>query len=206
MAGEQQSKLRSFSSLERRSGHRKRGLAILFGCEGDTEASYLRQVCRELGIHGDFPTATQGLDPLRLVERTMKSYDPDYDLVACVFDRDDHGSFDEARSQIRLLAGRKRQPVPIIEAVSLPCFEVWMLMHMERTDKPFQNSAQVIAHIQANHIGDYAKEKAPNLTSQIDIACENATWLQQRYDANGRTGAFTNVHDLIARLRALEPK
>ncbi len=176
---------------------------MLFGCEGDTEVAYLRALCQKLGIRGDFPKSTNGLDPLRLVERTMHSYDEDYDLVACVFDRDTHSTFDAAVAEVRNLAERKRKPVPIIAAVSQIAFELWILLHLERTDKPFTSAGEVIDHIRRHHIADYDKARAVEQLALIDTARAHAQWLYERYEQNGSQGSMTTLHCLIDAIEKL---
>ena len=136
----------------------------------------------------------------------MASYDEDYDLVACVFDQDDHATFDEARSEIKRLMTQKRRPVPIVEAISMVCFELWILLHLERTDRPFGSAAEIIDHIQRYHIGDYNKAKAVELLPRIGSARENARWLEERYEQNGATGSMTTMHLLIDRLETIAGK
>lgn len=63
--------------------------------------------------------------------------------VFCVFDRDEHPSFDDA---IQALSRAEKSPrfkrkklrcKPILRAiVSYPCFEVWLLFHFEMTRRP----------------------------------------------------------------------
>jgi hypothetical protein len=71
------------------------------------------------------------------------------------------------------------------ETVSVPCFELWVLLHFERTDRPFQRCADVIAQIRREHLNSYAKADdgvTKQLMLRVETALANARWL------NGRTG------------------
>lgn len=41
--------------------------------------------------------------------------------------------------------------------MSIPCWEIWVLLHFEQTDAPFVDCADVIRRITARHLPHYAK-------------------------------------------------
>jgi hypothetical protein len=101
-----------------------------------------------------------------------------YDFIFCVFDRDTHKSFARAREKIKALAGRSKKPLPIREIVSIPCFEVWVLLHFERSDAAHANCAAVIERIRNSYLPEYAKAEsrtANQLMARIDDAIDSAT-------------------------------
>jgi hypothetical protein len=136
------SPIRRDSRLRRRAGNRPPRSITLIVCEGETELEYLTALCNRLGLR---PTEvilaenTEGSAPISVVtcaERRAKEWGG-YDHIFCVFDRDSHESFERARSRIRQLASRRSAALPIREIVSIPCFEIWVLLHFEQSDAQF---------------------------------------------------------------------
>lgn len=203
------SKLRSHGSFRRRAGKKSPRSITLIVCEGETEQEYLRAA----RIHYGLTTAeiilaenTKGSAPISVVECAKeKSGEPgSYDKIYCVFDRNSHSSFDKARQTIRTMANRKKKPLPIEEAISIPCFEVWVLLHFERTDAPFDCCANVIDRVR-NHIPGY--EKADNaiarqLIAHIDTAIEHAAWLEARA-GNNDDNPYTSVQQILRHFKAV---
>jgi len=126
-----------------------------------------------------------------------------YDMIFCVFDRDGHESFDRAREKIRGLAARARRRLNIREAISLPCFELWVLLHFERTDRPFGNCDEVVARIRRNHLDGYQKADdkiAKDLMVHVDTALANARWLSERA-AIEHGNPSTSVHAVLQHMK-----
>jgi hypothetical protein len=180
----------------------------LIVCEGETEEAYFEAA----RVHFNLTTAevvvadnTKGAAPISVVECAEERADEGggYDAIFCVFDRDGHESFDRARSKIKGLASRSRNRLNIHEAISIPCFELWVLLHFERTDRPFQNCAAVVAWIRNQHIEDYQKaddEVAKQLMVRIETALANARWLADRREIEDGNPS-TSVHALIQHLK-----
>lgn len=200
--------LRSQKSLRRTVGRRAPKPLVLIACEGHTERAYFEAVRASLGLRTMEIAEDTGLDPsglIRYIERRIHDDGP-FEHIVCAFDKNSHAHFASARTRIQQLATGKK-PVNIREAVSIPCVEYWFLLHYERTAKPFQNSAEVITHIQeSGHIPNYAKADAAvcrDLIKRTDAAIANAIWLTERAKADGFDNPFTNVHEIIGLLRSL---
>jgi RloB-like protein len=159
-------------------------------CEGETEQGYFEAA----RIHFQLTTAevvvadnTKGAAPISVVEcaEERAAEQGGYDTIFCVFDRDGHESFDRARTKIRRLASRSRNRLNMHEVVSVPCFELWVLLYFERTDRPFQRCADVIGQIRREHLNGYVKADdgvTKHLMLRVETALANARWLK------GRTG------------------
>ena len=97
-----------------------------------TERDYLRRWARRNRgiVHIDFPDA--GMTPDALVRRARKYVrqnlrsrraDPDFDEIWCVFDTDEHRHLSQAMEDARQSG--------IEVAVSNPCFELWLVLHVQ---------------------------------------------------------------------------
>ncbi len=177
-------------------------------CEGETERIYflaIRDLLRLRATEVVLPENTDGSAPISVVECAERHCrnSGDYDHVYCVIDRDGHESFARARDWIRGLANRGRRPLPIKEAVSIPCFEIWSLLHFERTDKPYPNCGAVVNRIVAQHYAGYRKadkETARYLVQRLEAAIDNAEWLATR-DGIEDGNPSTSVHELVKHLK-----
>lgn len=204
------SQLRDKTSFRRRSGQRPPRSITLVVCEGETEQYYFEAA----RVHYGLTTAeviiaenTKGAAPISVVEcAEEKSGEPGgYDMIYCVFDRDGHQSFDKAHEKIMAMAGRKKKPLPIEEAISIPCFEVWVLMHFERTAAPFVNCDDVIDRIHNTHMSTYKKADpatARVLMPHVGTAIPNGAWLEAQGPTNNYN-PYTNVHVVLQHFAAI---
>lgn len=198
------SKLRGRESFRRRPGRKLPRSITLIVCEGETEQEYFDVVRIHYGLtNAEVVIAdnTVGSAPISVVECAVRrSRDPGgYDKICCVFDRDGHASFDQAREKIRDLANRERNPLPIEEIISVPCFEVWVLLHFERSDAPFGSCEEVIRRIRDRHMAGYEKADAAvakQLMVNVEAALTNADWLEPRA-ANNDYNPYTSVHRVL---------
>lgn len=192
------SPLRGKGSFQRRSGQKPPRSITLIVCEGETEQEYFEAARIYYGLSTTEVSVAEnivGSAPISVVQCAIKKCDErgGYDKVFCIFDRDGHESFDRARERIQNLANRKRNPLPIEEAVSIPCFEFWVLLHFEQTDAPFNRCADVIRRIRDNHIANYEKTDAATLIERSDTAIAGAKWLEERAKNNNHN-PYTSVY------------
>lgn len=203
------SKLRDSSSLRRKPGQNPPRSITLIVCEGETEQEYFAAARIKYGLTTAeiiLAENTVGPAPISVVEcAEKKCAEPGgYDQVYCVFDRDGHESFDRARDRIKTLAGRKKKPLPFQEAISIPCFELWVLLHYEKTDAPFIHCANVIDRLR-NHMPGYEKADATiarQLMAIVADALGNADWLEARAE-NNNYNPYTSVHKVLRHFEAV---
>ncbi|MDO5067736.1 MAG: RloB family protein [Propionibacteriaceae bacterium] len=102
---------------------RRRGLVVTEGVV--TEPQYLHRLKQAMPRSVPFfEVYGEGTDPLRVVKRALKEQKKsDYDWVVCLVDRDEHRTLDEAFK----LA--EKHGIQVL--VSNPCFDVWLLWHLE---------------------------------------------------------------------------
>ncbi|HMV55500.1 MAG TPA: RloB family protein [Accumulibacter sp.] len=197
------SPLRDRESLLRKPGRRPPRSITLIVCEGETEQEYFEAARIRYGLTTAqivLAENTKGAAPISVVAcAEVKCADHGgYDRVYCVFDRNGHESFDRARARIKTLAGRRNKPLPIREAISIPCFEFWVLLHHERTDAPFQRCADVIERLRERMPG-YEKAHAViarQLMSSLEQALDNAAWVETRVEHTERN-PYTSVHHVL---------
>ena len=123
-------------SYRRRGPVREPYATVVVVCEGSkTEPSYFRSLCavhtlssaNVKVVHG------QGTDPLSIVQ-FGEQFLADTDKVYCVFDRDQHATYEAALQRIaNSLAGQQGRLVAI---PSWPCFEIWLLLHFVYSAAP----------------------------------------------------------------------
>ncbi|WP_170400149.1 RloB family protein [Ruegeria arenilitoris] len=112
-------------------------------CEGEkTEPGYLHKLISEyrvptakVRVHGE-----GGAAPISVVEYADEILDKDADFehIFLVFDRDAHSTYQDAITKTYGFKKRRKLQSKNIEAVtSIPCFEVWLLLHVSTSCKPY---------------------------------------------------------------------
>ncbi len=210
-------KAKSADQLERRAAKRSSYEKVLIVCEGaKTEPNYSKG-CIEFyklytanvevdGAGGSSPKSVyKRAVELRKVE--IKKGDP-YDRVYCVFDKDTHVTYNETVERIC-----KFKPRGIFyAAVSVPCFEYWLLLHFKYTTKPYAATGNL--SVGGEVLKELKKEmpkykKGDNnifksLFSKIEIAKTNAAKSLKDANDNHRDNPSTSIHNLIDYLQNLK--
>ena len=201
----------------RRTEQRPRRGVLIVG-EGRTELAYLSELIDHLGI----PQALIGMwegdphDPggvlQRALERIRVSEPDEYSRVFCVFDQDQHESFQPAVQKIRSGSG----PLEIVRAIpSVPCFEYWLLLHFKKTARPYSSaegvsSCREVEKDLLGHMPGYSKgmEGAKNwerILSGLEAARKNSREIlrQAESDPNGNS-PYTRMHELVDHMESLK--
>lgn len=117
---------------------------VLIICEGEkTEPNYLRAMVTNLSLTtADVQVCGEGGSaPKSVVQfgiNKLKS-DPDFELIFFVFDRDNHADYNDALILVERLKKKNLYKEKKIEAItSVPCFEIWFLLHFERHIRPYE--------------------------------------------------------------------
>lgn len=213
-------KQRRAASLQRKRARKAPYDRVLIVCEGaKTEPNYLREirdVYRLSTANIDICGEECGSDPLSVVNYAVRKFrqDPDYDRVYCVIDRDKHATFDAAMDKLRQT--RLGKHVSFAAITSVPCFEIWLLLHFGYTTRQFcapgnaSNCELVIAELNkreripgynkgARNIFVLTKEKLPD-------AITHARRLQQHNQGTGANNPATNMHELVEYLISLNTR
>jgi hypothetical protein len=214
-------KARKNAALARQKKDRATYQRFLIVCEGTkTEPYYLQELVSELGIrhHTVKIAPNDGVSPDRIVAHAVKLYGEDalsgdsFDKVFCVFDRDTHETFDAAVQSINDLNGAKEPKV--YEAItSTPCFEYWLLLHFDFTDKPFHAAGkksvadQVVSVLKTKAgFAKYSKGNNGIYSLVKDNTSKAITYAKRgrkNAEKTGQISPLTNVDVLVAALQAL---
>ncbi len=179
-------------------------------CEGEkTEPNYFNGLLRSVGIRQpEAAFKAKDNSPLGVAREAkavykdaLKSKIPKSKIwVWAVFDRDGHPGVPEAVSMLR--------DSPVGFAFSNICFEYWILLHYERSTRPFANCEEVIDFIRKNHDPDYGKanDHFERLNSQVPAAIAHGNWLldshwqfdeRQVWELN----PYTNVQQVVQKIK-----
>ena len=208
------STVRKSKDFRRKDSVRESSQTILIVCEGLTEEKYFKSLRTALGLKStEIVIADNKKDsaPINIVKKAELIHlrDDGYDYIYCVFDKDEHQSFQSARTRIQKLSNQKRMPLPIFEAISIPSFEFWVLLHFQKTDKAFNSSSEIIdVLIKNKHINNYKKNDdtlAKNLVGKVDIAIKNSIWLETLEHVQNENPS-TNVHQLVQKMQSFQFK
>lgn len=191
---------------------------VLIVCEGEkTEPNYLKGLRVALGLHPVnmvIDDKKNGLDPKRLVEHAIKRFNKDnsFDHVFCVFDKDKHLTYAAALDKIG--ATHLKGGAQLHAITSIPCFEIWILLHFAYTTGAFQaaaddsNCALVVRELhKEGRIPGYEKG-AENVFDvvgdKLDTALLNAKRLEEFHRDIGTDNPSTKVYKLVEHLQGLK--
>ena len=134
-------KKRQKDSLKRAKAKRDPYDVVLIVCEGEkTEPNYFEELrdafklnTANIEICGD----ECGSSPRNVVDHAIKKYreSKDYDRVYCIFDKDQHLTYNEALDKVRQTKLPKGHSIYAI--TSVPCFEIWFLLHYRYSTKSY---------------------------------------------------------------------
>lgn len=210
-------KARKAESHRREKAKRAPYERVLIVCEGiKTEPNYFRGLCREWGLRPAnvvIEDKRSGLDPKKLVAFAIQTFrkNKDFENVFCVFDKDKHASYAAALDRIRStrLKGAKLHAV-----TSVPCFEVWILLHFTYTTHAFcaaghdSDCELVIDELdQKGRLPGYkkgSKEIFDVLRDKLEAAINNAGRLEKFHKTSGTDNPSTMVHQLVLHLKSLQ--
>jgi hypothetical protein len=201
---------RSSESFRRREAIYSAGETILIVCEGETEVKYFNALKKYYRISSMMARLSEsGSAPINVVEYAIELVENNeaIDRVYCVFDQDQHSTYDQAIFRIENYqppAGAKSKPVFKV-ITSVPCFEIWLLLHFKYTTKPYAQKSnispadQVIRELR-KHVPDYLKSSLvwfDNLHRKHLKALKNAERLKKENNKTGSNNPATDVHELV---------
>lgn len=224
MGQENQPKHRQQSrDLRRRAARRAPYERLLIICEGEkTEPHYLKEIQREKRLNTAnvqvWPSefGTQPIQVVNYAEKLFlegcreKSIEPlAFDRIITVFDRDDHTSYHAALNKAlainNILINDDGETVSFEAIASVPCFELWLLLHFEDIQAPIHRT-EVYQRLQ-DHLNGYEKGQGGHWAStnhHLDLATQRAQVRTQLTTAYDGQEPFTNMHELVHKLLQLK--
>jgi len=209
-------RIKGTRNLQRRKAKRSSYDKVLIVCEGEkTEPHYFNKLIEfyKLNTANVEVDGACGSSPSSVFEHAVhlsdaqkKKGDP-FDRVYCVFDKDSHETFDQTIRKISEVKPKKVYHA----AVSVPCFEYWLLLHFQYTTRPYAGTGKLTI---ANEVLKDLKKAMPDYTkgstdifnslvSLIETAKENATRSLESAIANDTDNPTTHIHDLVDYLQNL---
>ncbi len=154
-----------------------------------------------------------GNDLVSLVKFAIDKYGEEkgiYDRMYCVFDRDGHAGYQDALNAIANSDLGKSGKLRAI--TSIPCFEIWVLLHFNYSTAPFapsgnKSGCDKVLSVIRDHVKGYQKafvDVFEVLNPRTDTAVANALKLAKHNGKTGSNNPATKVHELVAYLRNLK--
>jgi RloB-like protein len=205
---------RSGSGLRRRAPTRPPYPRVLIVCEGSkTEVNYFEEVRQEARlptVHVLVIHSFLGTTPQQIVQAAEEEFckSKGFEKVYAVFDRDDHLTYANAIAMAEARDGKlkndEKEHVSFEAIVSVPCFELWLLLHYVNIMAPIHRH-HALARLQ-QHLPGYQKGKNGTYVTTVAnlaVATQRATALKQQFCRLPGTDAYTDVHKLVDVLRKL---
>ena len=157
---------------------------------------------------------TEPIQVVRYAKQLFEAGDPHkrirtraFEKVFAIFDRDDHKSYFDALKLARSLDGKLRndakQPVEFKAIASVPCFELWLLLHYEDIRHPLHRD-EVLTRLK-QHIPGYDKGASGIFATtkvNLDVANQRARHLAALSAAFDDTEPSTDIFELVELLIA----
>lgn len=207
----QKRKIRKEESLKRKKAQRLKLKNILIVSEGLTEFNYFNDIRRSLrgkriNIILEKP---RGSAPINVVDLAIDfcKKNEGIDFAFCVIDKDEHTTFSEALSKLKSYMPPKsaKSKAEFKAIVSVPCFEVWLILHFSYTTKSYarkgsKSPAENVLSDLTKQFPEYSKslpDLYTKLNAKLDTAIENAKRLQKQNKQDESDNPLTNMHELI---------
>lgn len=206
--------MRHPSSYKRRAPRREPYDYLLIVCEGGkTEPNYFHGLRRAHNLSStNVEIARPGKnDPIGIVEYADKRLnETDFDRAYCVFDRNGHVGFDSALAKVAKSINGKNGRLHAIPSV--PCFEIWILLHFIYSAAPFTGTGsqsacdKVIAKVK-EYLPEYHKGQESIydlLDSTVAQGIVNARRLENENAKTGSLNPATQMHQVVDFLQKLK--
>ena len=215
-------KERQHKQLERKRERRASYDRILIVSEGSkTEPNYFGEVRAAYRLHTanvEVRPSERGTAPIQVVQYAKDLFEQGdrrkniqpraFEQVYAVFDRDNHESYFDAlrlaESLDRKLKNDARQLIRFQAIASVPCFELWLLVHYQDIQAPLQRD-EVVRRLK-QHIPGYKKGAGGTFAAtrpHLAVATQRADTLAARFTADDAPEPFTAIVGLVKLLTSL---
>lgn len=195
---------------------------ILVVTEGSkTEPLYLEEIRAVFRLHSAnvaVQPSRLGTAPIQVVKYAEQLFNEgdlgrgirprSFDQVYVVFDRDEHPTYFNALSAAEALDGKldndNGEPVSFKAIVSVPSFELWLLLHFEDIRSPLERD-EVMCRLKG-HLSAYEKGAGGVFAAtrqHVEVAIQRARKLAEQYTAYTEPEPYTGMADLVELLITL---
>ena len=217
MGRDNQSRERQSRKLERRKARRASYDRILIVTEGSkTEPNYFQEIRHYFKLHTAnlaILHSEYGTQPTQVVEFGHDKFlelNKSFEHVYCVFDRDDHDNFHDAlaiaASHNRKYKNDTGQLTNFKAISSIPCFELWLLLHFAPFTKEMHRNEVYAELKKAGRLPDYEKGEIGVFGKTHHLlknAYQNADILRKQRERDHNENPYTDIHDLVYMLTNL---
>jgi RloB-like protein len=211
-------------TLKRRAAQRAPYERLLIVCEGEkTEPHYLQEIKNEYRLstaNVQVWPSEKGTESTQVIEFAeelfhdgdrQKGIEPrSFDRVITVFDRDDHATYHNALAKSSALDAKRlkndlKEPVHFEAVASVPCFELWLLLHFEDVQTPTRRD-EVYKRLKV-HLPIYDKAQGGHWAktkNKLEIAVQRAHARAMVTSAHDGNETYTDMHKLVLRLSTLK--
>lgn len=212
-------KFRKTKDLARTKAKKSPYATIAIICEDSKSSpSYFNELKKHFRLNtaNIIVVPSKGSAPINVVDHAIElaKNTPDIDHVACVFDRDDHESYERAVIKLNeLKPSRNDKSKPNYKAItSTPCYEIWLLLHFCYTTKAYSASGAKSAGDNLTsdlrkYLASYKKNTIDwfgEIINNLEMALKHAKQLQKHNSSTNTTNPSTNIHELIEFLTELK--
>jgi hypothetical protein len=208
---------RTEARLARRQGRKRSYERMLIVCEGEkTEVNYFEAIRREKRIpNADIKIVPSdyGTSPLRIVEYAIDQFRESkaFDRVYAVFDRDEHDSYHNALAKAeatnKKLKNDEGKAVPFSAIPSVPCFELWLLLHFRDVLAPMHRHEVYAELRKPAYYPAYTKNSKAvysDTKDRIPSATERSVHLRGLTDKHNGDDPYTDADVLTGDLLKIE--
>lgn len=212
-------KFRKTKDLARTKAKKAPYATIAIICEDSKSSpSYFNELKKHFRLNtaNIIVVSSKGSAPINVVEHAIElaKKTSDIDHVACVFDRDNHESYERAIKKLNgIKPNHNDKSKPIYKAItSTPCYEIWLLLHFCYTTKAYSASGaksagdNLISDL-CKHLSSYKKNTIDwfgEIINNLEMAIKHAKQLQKYNYSTSSTNPSTNIHELIEFLTRLK--
>ena len=153
-----------------------------------------------------------GSDPIDIYkygEYYLAKKDDGFNHVFFVFDKDSHISYPDALDAILKLARKYKEDIENIKAItSVPCFEIWLMLHVKYSDKSYQKAKELIKELKKYPaFKNYEKSNAgyfDAIKDKTDTAIENSKKLCKDSEDVAHPNPSTLIHEIAIIFKELQ--
>lgn len=206
---------RSGRDLRRNAPKRRPYPRMLIVCEGSkTEVNYFEEIRQEKrlpNVNLRIIPSPLGTEPQQIVEGAEAEFlkSKGFEKVYVVFDRDQHLTYANAiamaEARNEKLRNDEKKSVAFEAIVSVPCFELWLLLHFADITGPL-NRYDALARLR-HHLVGYQKGNSgiySETSARLTVATQRAAAIRKNFCRLPGNDAFTNVDELVEELRKLK--